>query len=188
MRVIAGTHKGRRLASPRAPGLRPTSDKVREALFSILHPYLPGARFLDLYAGTGAVGIEALSRGAQRAVFVESDPGACRLLRRNLADCGLQDAGELYPGTAEAFLREAAAHPPYGIVFADPPYHGDDIKPLLLALAQIPLRETAVVVLEHASRSPLPEQIGGLTRIRQYRYGDTTLSLFRPQEPAVQSP
>jgi 16S rRNA (guanine966-N2)-methyltransferase len=188
MRVIAGTHKGRRLASPRAPGLRPTSDKVREALFSILHPYLPGARFLDLYAGTGAVGIEALSRGAQRAVFVESDPGAYRLLRRNLADCGLQDAGEPYSGTAEAFLREAASHRPYDIVFADPPYRGGDTGQLLRAFEQIPLRETSLIVLEHASKSPLPAQTGRLTRVRQYRYGDTTLSLFRLQGPAVQSP
>ena len=106
MRVIAGSHRGRRLSGPEGTALRPTSDKVRQAIFSILGAHVLGGRFLDLYAGTGAVGIEALSRGATSVTFVESDPRAVRLLRRNLQVCQLLDRVQIRVEKTAAFLDQ----------------------------------------------------------------------------------
>src|SRR5438093_490869 len=105
MRVIAGLQKGRRLVGPKGPGLRPTADRVKEALFAILGPRIDGARFLDLYAGTGAIGIEALSRGARWVTFVESDPTALRVLRANLKMCGMGASADIQACRAGVFLR-----------------------------------------------------------------------------------
>src|SRR4026208_861385 len=106
MRVIAGSHRGRRLSGPQGTALRPTSDKVREALFSILGTQVLGGRFLDLYAGSGAVGIEALSRGASAVTFVEADPMAVQLLQKNLRTCHLLDRAQVHVGRAAAFLDQ----------------------------------------------------------------------------------
>ena len=123
MRVIAGSHRGRRLSGPRGTTLRPTSDKVREALFSILGTRIPGSRFLDLYAGTGAVGIEALSRGATIVTFVESDPKAVQVMRKNLTACGMLDQAVVRVGPTQTFLRQPQSWDgPYDVLFADPPY------------------------------------------------------------------
>ena len=122
MRVIAGTQKGRRLHGPKGPGLRPTADRVKEALFSILGSRVAGARFLDLYAGTGAIGIEALSRGASSVTFVESNPSAGCILKTNLAACGLEADANLFLSQAETFLRSArTGTAAFDIIFADPP-------------------------------------------------------------------
>ena len=180
MRVIAGTQKGRRLHGPKGPGLRPTADRVKEALFSILASRVPGSRFLDLYAGTGAVGIEALSRGAQRVTFVESSPAAVRVLRANVTHCGLDTAAEIQTCPAGAFLRRSAKTVgQHDLVFADPPYQQDHLAELWSALAETAtLAPDAVIVLEHASKSAVPPANGRLSLLRQYRYGDTTLSVF----------
>ncbi len=181
MRIIAGMHKGRRLAEPGTAQLRPTSDKVREALFSILSPHIQGARFLDLCAGTGAVGIEALSRGADHATFVEPDAAALKLLETNLARCGMLQAADVHPCTAERFLRSGASLTrPYDVVFADPPYaqreHG---AALLAALGSTSaIADGAVIVLEHATKTEVPQRVGRLEKVRAYRYGDTSLALF----------
>ncbi len=180
MRVIAGVQKGRPLIGPPNHGLRPTPNRVREALFSILGPRIAGARIADLYAGTGAVGIEALSRGAGHVAFVESDPQALRLVRANLVQCGLAHLAAVYATSVADFLRrKAPTGIPYDIIFADPPYRHDAGKELLPALASGPiLAPDALVVLEHFSKAALPTQVGQLCRRRQYRYGDTTLSVF----------
>jgi 16S rRNA (guanine966-N2)-methyltransferase len=181
MRVIAGSRKGHRLLGPETIGLRPTSDRVKEALFSILSPRISDARFLDLYAGTGAIGIEALSRGAQHVTFVESSPAALRVLKKNLEKCGFASASDVRVCTAERFLKrnspEAAS---YDIVFADPPYdQTDGGRDLLSWLDQSGmLGAHAVVILEHAKKVAVPSPVGRLSQVRQYRYGDTTLSLF----------
>ncbi len=191
MRVIAGSQKGRRLMSPAGPGLRPTSDRVKEALFSILSPHLAGARFLDLYAGTGAIGIEALSRGAQQATFVESRPASLLVLRENLQRCGLTVAADIRPCTASLFLRRHKVEdPPYDLVFADPPYHdGEGGNELLLSIASNAIiTDESLVVLEHFTKLTVPPQVGRLVRLRQYRYGDTTLSVFRLQTEGDRSP
>ena len=182
MRVIAGTHKGRRLHGPKGPGLRPTADRVKEALFSILASRVTGARFLDLFAGTGAIGIEALSRGARSATFVESHAAALRILRANLTSCGLTERADIYAGTATVFLRRrATTGTPYDIVFADPPYQIHATKDVWSRLVQTGMvTPHSIIVIEHAAKLTALADEGLLHLIRQYRYGDTMLSLFEP--------
>ncbi len=180
MRVIAGAQKGRSLVGPPSRGLRPTPNRVREALFSIIGSRIEGARVADLYAGTGAVGIEALSRGAGHVTFVEADPKALRLVRANLAHCGLAHLAAVYPMSVANFLhREASSGAPYDIMFADPPYDQDAGTELLPSLASgATIAPDSLVILEHFSKATVPAQVGRLCRLRQYRYGDTTLSVF----------
>lgn len=186
MRVIAGTQKGRRLHGPKGPGLRPTADRVKEALFSILGSRIVDARFLDLYAGTGAIGIEALSRGAQHVTFVETDPTAVRVLRANITQCKLDASAEIQTCPAGAFLkRPTKAAIQYDIVFADPPYQQDHLAELWATLAgTATIAPDALIVLEHSSKSAVPQADARLSLLRQYRYGDTTLSVFEvaPQD------
>lgn len=183
MRVIAGSHKGRRLQGPRQDNLRPTADRVKEALFSILTPRLSEARFLDLYAGTGAIGIEALSRGARQATFVEPDAASLKVLRANLAHCQLTSQSHVRDCTAATFLKRAAAEPAYDIVFADPPYAQAEAGLAVLAdLSASPLvGPETTLILEHATKLRLGGEWGRLALTRQYRYGDTTLSVFHLQ-------
>jgi 16S rRNA (guanine(966)-N(2))-methyltransferase RsmD len=180
MRVIAGAQKGRRLHGPKGSGLRPTADRVKEALFSILGGRVAGSRFLDLYAGTGAIGIEALSRGARLVTFVESDQTALRVLRANLAHCGLDTAAAIHACSAAAFLKHRAkAALQHDLVFADPPYQHGRLAELWAALAETPaITPGALIVLEHSSKSSVPSVREHLNLLRQYRYGDTTLSVF----------
>lgn len=184
MRIIAGSHKGRRLLSPTTSDVRPTSGRVKEAIFSILGDRIGGATVLDLFAGTGAIGIEALSRGATRVIFVESHATSLKLLQANLIQCRLSEGTEVYPGKVDTFLLHAARHGlTFDVIFADPPYRDDSINRLLPLLGQsaMILPHTAVI-LEHPTKHRIPPQVGPLNRIRQYRYGDTSLSLFRPAD------
>ncbi len=130
MRISGGESKGRRIAPPRHGGVRPTSDKVREALFSILGERVKGAVFLELFAGTGAVGIEAISRGAKRAVFVDSSAKSARLIRENLESLSYRERAAVVTKDAIVFLKKTARElGPYDIVFADPPYHTETLHP-----------------------------------------------------------
>jgi 16S rRNA (guanine(966)-N(2))-methyltransferase RsmD len=160
--------------------LRPTSDRVKEALFSILGGRVQGARFLDLYAGTGAIGIEALSRGAQRAVFVEPNSASLQVLLANLERCGLSTLADVHACDDTDFLRrEDLWGLPYDLVYADPPYGYDCEEHLLPSLGGgAMMAHDAIVVLEHATKRSVPPQVGRLTRVRDYRYGDTTLSVY----------
>ena len=180
MRVIAGSHRGRRLSGPQGITLRPTSDKVREALFSILGSRVPGSRFLDLYAGTGAVGIEALSRGATAATFVESQSATATLLQNNLRACALIDRAHVRVGRTDTFLKRTDWWDgPYDIVFADPPYAAYDELALLAHLWKPGLlSEHAVIIIERDSRTEHPHSIDHATLIRRYEYGDTALGLY----------
>ncbi len=180
MRVIAGTQKGRRLHGPRSPGLRPTADRVKEALFSILGNRVVGSRFLDLYAGTGAIGIEALSRGAQQVTFVEPNQAALRVLRANVAQCKLDKAVDIQTCQASVFLRRPPKGAvPHDLVFADPPYQQDHLAELWSALAgSATIASDALIVLEHSSKAVLSPANDRLSLLRQYRYGDTTLSVI----------
>jgi len=181
MRVIAGSHRGRRLSGPRGTSLRPTSDKVREALFSILGTRVTGGRFLDLYAGTGAVGIEALSRGAVSVTFVEASPSTAALLRKNLHACHLAERARVWVGLADAFLqRRDRWDGPYNVVFADPPYAARKELDVLAGLGRAGLLSPdAVIVVEHASLDESRERIGPARLTRRYDYGDTVLSLYQ---------
>jgi len=182
MRVIAGSHKGRRLQGPQVTTPRPTSDRVKEALFSIVAPWMADARFLDLYAGTGAIGIEALSRGARTATFVESDPASLKLLRANLTHCRLTAQADVQACAVETFLTRSRG-PGYDLIFADPPYQDAAAGlAVLSALSRSPLvKPDTVLILEHGGKASLAGELGRLALTRQYRYGDTMLSLFHLQ-------
>jgi len=179
LRIIAGALRGRVLA-PVQGRTRPTAAKVREAIFNILGPVVPEAQVLDLFAGTGALGIEALSRGAVRGVFVEDHPGALKALSRNLETLGLQDRGRVLPLPAAAALRQLAAQGErFGLVFLDPPYGGGAAAATLGALAGSSLLLPEVwVVAEHSRRETLPESIGILQQHTLRRYGDTQVAIY----------
>ncbi|MGA8115246.1 MAG: 16S rRNA (guanine(966)-N(2))-methyltransferase RsmD [Actinocatenispora sp.] len=176
-RVVAGELGGRRLVVPAGRATRPTSDRVREALFSSLDAImdLPGARVADLYAGSGALGFEALSRGAAHALFVESDARAVTALRRNIATLGVAGAARLSAAPVERVLAEPPADG-YDLVLLDPPYALADDK-LAVVLAALPgwLIADALVVVERATRSGEPPWAPDLDPIRSRRYGETTL-------------
>lgn len=177
MRIVAGQAKGRRLATP-AGATRPTSDRAREGLFSSLGALLEldGARVLDLFAGTGAVGLEALSRGAAEAVFVESDRAAAEVLRRNLRDVGLP-GGRIMRRAVAAVLAEPPGGP-FDLVFADPPYAlADDVLAEMLTtlVGKGWLADDAVVVVERSARGPEFRWPEGIEALHNRRYGEGVL-------------
>jgi 16S rRNA (guanine966-N2)-methyltransferase len=175
VRIIAGALKGRRIDAPDWPGLRPTSDRLRETLFNVLAPRISGARFLDGYAGTGAVGIEALSRGASHVTFVERDRRAQRLIEQNLARSGVEDRYAIIrAGFAGAAARLAG---PFEILFLDPPYGAGELGDALEAAAPL-VSSSALLIVEHAKRDRAPERTAGLTRTRELVQGDSALSFF----------
>jgi 16S rRNA (guanine(966)-N(2))-methyltransferase RsmD len=177
MRVIAGSLKGRRLQSPTWAGLRPTSDSLRETLFNVLAQRIEGARVLDGYAGTGAVGIEAYSRGAQMVAFVDRDPRAQRLIAANVDRCGIpRGCVIIRSGFDGGGAGRALPSGSFDIVVLDPPY---DDQPEQVILAVAPLVAPAgVLVLEHSKRRQAPDAIATLTRTRQIVAGDSALSFY----------
>jgi 16S rRNA (guanine966-N2)-methyltransferase len=187
MRIIAGALKGRRLA-PVQGRIRPTAAKVRESVFNILGEAVLGVRVLDLFAGTGALGIEALSRGAQEAVFVEDHPGAVQVLRRNLEALGLGDRTTVWPLPGMAALKKLAGRgAPFDLAFLDPPYGGGEAEAALRALASLNLcRPGAQVVVEHSRRQDLPAECGPLRRLQVRRYGDTQVAFYLVEKSGQQ--
>jgi 16S rRNA (guanine966-N2)-methyltransferase len=190
VRIIAGAYKGRRLATPRGETTRPTADQVRIALLDTLMPWLPEARVLDLFAGAGGVGLEALSRGAAQATFVERDARAVHALRANVTTLGVERAARIVRDDVRRALqtlwREGAR---FDVVFLDPPYDTDDVVGTLEGLGGIDLlAEGAVVVAQHLTkRAPAASQ-GGLTAFRARRFGETTLTFFRREAPGAGDP
>jgi 16S rRNA (guanine966-N2)-methyltransferase len=179
MRIIAGTARGVRLAQPKGRDIRPTLDRVREAFFSIIGPALPGCRFLDLYAGTGANGLEALSRGAAHAELVESDKIARALIAENAAKTKLGAGLRVHALNLPEGLRRLPHEAPYDFIYADPPHsYTDFVELLALIEAADLLAPGGTIVLEHATRTPAPEDTGRLVRTRTATYGETTLSFF----------
>jgi 16S rRNA (guanine966-N2)-methyltransferase len=178
MRVVAGELRGRRLRSVPGMSSRPTGEKVREALFGILGDRVAGAHVLDLFAGTGALAIEALSRGAADAVLVEPSPAAVGVIRANLADLGLDDRTVVRRTRAESWLR-TQRDGPFDVVLLDPPYASPVgyVAGILARLARTALAEGAVVALEAATRGEPPPWPADLEPARPRRYGDTTLHL-----------
>jgi 16S rRNA (guanine(966)-N(2))-methyltransferase RsmD len=176
VRVIGGEIRGRRLKVPKGAKIRPTSDKVKESLFNILAPWISGATFLDLFAGTGGVGIEAVSRGASKVTLVEKEPEHLRILYENVKKCGMEGRVRVLPGDVLDLLRKNAV-PPSDIVFADPPYDFPLEKELLLLLSKNDsFRE--FIIYEHPSKKGVPLEVGTLQLTRSYRYGDTRLSFY----------
>lgn len=182
IRVIAGQWRGRKLQTPDWTGLRPTSDRLRETLFNILTPRIEGARVVDAYAGTGAVGIEALSRGAAYVTFVEQDPRAADLIEANLRSLGVTNRYAIIrAGFAVAAERLAG---PFDIVFLDPPYGTAVLIDALAAGARLVAGPT-LLVIEHATRDAAPEKTETLVRTRELTQGDSALAFYRSSRTDV---
>jgi 16S rRNA (guanine966-N2)-methyltransferase len=177
MRVIAGKFKGRNLKSPPSLQVRPTSDRLRETLFNVIAAHVPDASFLDLCAGSGAVGIEALSRGAAHATFVDRSRRSCQLIEANLRLCGVsEEQQEIYCSEVTEFVKQAGEK--WDLVFLDPPYN-TDYKRILQLLGSSPvLTDDALLVVEHHHKTDLPDTVGKLRRSRILKQGDSSLSFY----------
>jgi len=182
MRVVGGKYRSRALKSLRGLALRPTSDRLRETLFNILGPTIEGAVFVDVYAGTGAVGIEALSRGAREVMFIEKHAAAASLIRKNLQALGIATGAEILATDAVRGMewltaRRMRAH----LVFLDPPYaQANEYERALDFLDRSPLLTPGGrVIVEHAKRTALPERMAQLERVRVVEQGDAVLSFYR---------
>ena len=181
MRVIGGEFRSRLLKSLPGLDVRPTPDRLREALFNVLAPRIQGAVFADVYAGTGAVGIEALSRGAARAIFVEQDRRALNVIRANLRSLGLEDRAQVLQGRAMALLPAIRAD----IVFLDPPYRLE--REYATAMELLGMKPPPRVIVQHDIRQKLAAGYGGLHRIRELRQGDNVLSFYEKLAPISQT-
>ncbi|MBF0555122.1 MAG: 16S rRNA (guanine(966)-N(2))-methyltransferase RsmD [Nitrospirae bacterium] len=186
MKIIAGALKGKTVPVRHSKALRPTSAKVRESLFNIIRQRVPGSSFADLYAGSGAVGFEALSRGAGHVVFVDIDRHVINTIERNPAFCN-NPLNAAICGDAVGIVNKSASEPlrrrvsaPFDIVFADPPYGSGEIERLLPTLEHswILSAHDALVIVEHPTKKQMPEETGSLIFLRTYRYGDTSLSVY----------
>ncbi|MBW2306323.1 MAG: 16S rRNA (guanine(966)-N(2))-methyltransferase RsmD [Deltaproteobacteria bacterium] len=180
MRVIGGTLGGRKLRSARGRRVRPTSSRAREALFDILGS-CQGLRVLDLFAGSGALGIEALSRGADFAVFVDRSSRAIRMIRLNLSECGLDQRSRVIQGEANRLLRKlAASGERFSLILIDPPYEKGLVKKALRMISETGiLMPDSMVVTEHRASEPVEDLIENLECFDQRRYGDTAITFWR---------
>jgi len=184
MRIIAGKYRGRRLRSPSSLRTRPTSDRLRETLFNVVAPRIEGARFLDLCAGTGAVGIEALSRAAEHVTFVDQSRKMCMLIETNTNALKVdRGAYEIVTSEAADFLRQhfKEANDPFDLVFFDPPYSGDYETTLKYfgGHSSRLLADEGIVLVEHFSKNSLQDQYEALKRYRVLKQGDSSLSFYR---------
>jgi 16S rRNA (guanine966-N2)-methyltransferase len=188
MRISGGTAKGRRTSPKRLLSktfkngrLRPTSSKVREALFDILREKINSATFIDLYAGTGTVGFEALSRGAKKVIFVEQNIFRVKQIKKSVTELGFQGQAEVVKGRASDFLMKDSANKELSdIFFLDPPYYSEEINIILPLIGTGEfLEENGVVIVEHFFKKVMPDKAGNLIIDRGYRYGDTMLTLYR---------
>jgi 16S rRNA (guanine966-N2)-methyltransferase len=184
MRVIAGIYRSRPLRAPQGLDTRPTSDRLRETLFNVVAPLIEGAVFLDLYAGSGAVGIEALSRGAREVIFVENSEAALKAIRANLANLGIKGGYALEARSVSAAIKRLAASArAANIVFLDPPYLEAAAYETTLGLlgGECPslLAPNGIVIAEHTKKMDMAERLGRLTRYRLLKQGDAALSFYR---------
>lgn len=185
MRIIAGAYKGRHLKSPPSMNVRPTSDRLRETLFNVIAPRIQDTRFLDLCAGSGAVGIEALSRGARHVTFVDRSRRSCTLIEANIELCRIPEEQQvIYCSEVSEFLRQSTSQEtPWDIVFFDPPYKDAYLKTLEFLGAQSAklLTDDGLLIVEHHHKNTLPETIGALNRTRVLKQGDSSLSFYQPE-------
>ena len=179
MRIVAGTARGRKLFSPEGMDVRPTTDKVKESLFNIIQFEVPGARVLDLFAGTGQLGIEALSRGAEEAVFVDAAGKSLATVKRNVDLCGFADRARLVHADALAWLSRREGT--FDLVFLDPPYHKGLCDQAFEELPPV-LNDHAAVICETQADESLPERFGDFSLCKAYRYSAIRLSVYRKND------
>lgn len=180
MRVISGKAKGIALKTPEGMTTRPTADRVKEALFSIIQFDLPGAEVLDLFGGTGQLGIEALSRGAKRAVFVDQGEAACRLIRENLKKTHFEQEASVVRSDYLAYLNRCKEK--FRIIFLDPPYAEVFLETALKKISEIDILQSGgIIIAERPLGKELPVEIEGYTRSRDYKYGKILLAIYRKE-------
>ena len=178
MRVITGSARGIQLKTPEGMTTRPTTDRVKEAMFSIIHFEIPGASVLDLFGGTGQLGIEALSRGAKSAVFVDAGEPACRLIRENLKRTKLEGQGRVVRSDYLDYLRRSREQ--FDIILLDPPYAEVFLENALKCITEIDiLRQGGIIVAERPLGKELPWDFPGYERSKDYKYGKTLLTVYR---------
>lgn len=176
MRVITGTARGRKLLQPTGMDIRPTADRVKEAIFSIIQFDIPGRRVLDLFAGSGQLGIEALSRGADSAVFIEYNKAGAEVVRQNLKNTGFSEKSTLLQTDAFHFLNSSSGH--FGLAFLDPPYGLEMISKALPLLTEL-MAEGSLIVCETLVDEHLPEQVNDFKLQKKYKYSKTQIWLYR---------
>lgn len=181
MRVVSGELKGRILKAVPGTSTRPTTDKVKESLFNMIGPYFTGGMGLDLFAGSGGLGIEALSRGLEKVIFVDRDGKSIHIVNENLKSCGLENRAEVYRNDAARALKAIQKRDlTFNYIFLDPPYKKQQLVMLLEMIAKEKLiHEDGLVVCEHASDIQLPESIGGLKQARNEKYGIIGITLYK---------
>jgi 16S rRNA (guanine966-N2)-methyltransferase len=195
LRIIAGKYRGRNLKSPPSLEVRPTSDRLRETLFNVIAPRIEGARFLDLCAGSGAVGIEALSRGARHVTFVDRSRKLCDLIKSNLDLCRIERReSEVVQKDAEDYLRRFIAKQPdsgkpWDIVFFDPPYSTEHLQVLEIfgKRASSLLTENGLLIVEHHHKNALEDKVGSIIRNRILKQGDSALSFYEVSDSATKT-
>lgn len=181
VRVIAGAARGRALKAVPGTNTRPTTDKVKEAIFSMIGPYFDGGIALDLFAGTGGLGIEAWSRGVERVIFVDKEKISLDVIRQNVKTAGAESAAEIYKNDAQRALKALAKRDlKFSIVFLDPPYRMTNMDEVMSELAEKDmLAADAVIVIEHDATHRYPEDAAGFEQIKSAKYGDTAVTIYR---------
>ena len=181
MRVITGTAKGKRLKTPEGMNTRPTADRVKEAVFSVIQFEVQNAKFLDLFAGSGQMGIEALSRGASSAVFVDSNREAYKLLQENIKTVGFENRSSVVFSDYRSYLKKCREK--FDIIFLDPPYAEDFLENSLKSITEIDiLEECGIIICERPADKLRELEIPGLIRAKDYRYGKTWITIYRKDE------
>ncbi|GMB08572.1 16S rRNA (guanine(966)-N(2))-methyltransferase RsmD [Thermolongibacillus altinsuensis] len=180
MRVISGKCKGKKLQAVPGMSTRPTTDKVKEAIFNIIGPYFSEGVGLDLFGGSGGLGIEALSRGLDKVIFVDHDPKAVQTIRKNVEACRLTEQAEVYRNDAERALKAIIKRGlTFRLIFLDPPYKSTKLASIIAMIDDYQLlRHDGYIVAEHSEETILPEQIGRLQKIKSETYGITTVSIY----------
>lgn len=183
MRIISGERKGQPLKAVPGVNTRPTTDKVKESIFNMIGPYFSGGICLDLYAGSGGLGLEALSRGVERAIFVDKNPKAVDVIKQNVNVCKFTDRAEVYRNEAGRALKALMKRKlTFTHVFLDPPYHKQNLVNDVQMIADFGLlQKEALVVCEHHADIVLPDSIGSLAKMREETYGETTITIYRAQ-------
>ncbi|MCK5535049.1 16S rRNA (guanine(966)-N(2))-methyltransferase RsmD [bacterium] len=180
IRIIGGIARGRKLKSPSSFSTRPLLGRVKKSLFDILSPYIKDSYFLDLYGGVGSVGVEALSRGARKAVFVENDSDCISLIKENLAKCGFEDKAEIYQGDVLGGLAFLLSEEKFDLVFVGPPYNLNLLEKTIKIIDETKiLKGKGLVIGQHHFKEVIPQKIGNLGMFRQKKYGDMRLSFFK---------